>query len=102
MGYGEKIIGHAGANIGTSAYMVHSPDHHFSVVVMINGFNHDCSKEITGKIIGNILRELNAIGIIPYLYYTFYPYDLIIVIAIAIWTIVIVFHIRKKRVATTR
>ena len=97
MGYGKKVIGHSGANIGTSAYMVHLPDHHFSVVVMINGFDHDCSKEITGKITGNILRELNAISIIPYLFYTFFPWGLLIVCAIAVWTIVIVFHIRKKK-----
>jgi len=102
LGYGEKIIGHAGANIGTSAYMVHLPDHHFSVVVMINGFDHDCSEEITRKITGNILRELGVIGIIPYLYYTFSPFGLIILSAIAFCTIVIVFHIRKKRIATTR
>ncbi|MBN2000539.1 beta-lactamase family protein [candidate division KSB1 bacterium] len=62
MGYGEKIVGHCGANIGTSVYMVHLPDYHFSVVVMINGFDHDCSKEITRKITGNVLRELEAIG----------------------------------------
>ena len=102
MGYGEKIIGHSGANIGTSAYMVYLPEHHFSVVVMINGFKHDCSEEITRKVTGNILRELGAIGIIPYLYYTLFPLGLIIISAITIWTIVIVLYIRKKRVVTTR
>jgi D-alanyl-D-alanine carboxypeptidase len=97
MGSGEKVIGHSGANIGTSAYMVHLPDHHFSVVVMINGFDHECSAAITKKIIANILRDLDVIGIILYLYYKFYPLGLIIICAIAIWIIVIGLHIRKKR-----
>ena len=95
IGYGKEALGHSGANIGTSVYMVHLPDHHFSVVVMINGFDHDCSKEITGKITGNTLRELDAIGILPYLHYKFYPWLLIIGCAIIIWTIVIVLHIKK-------
>jgi hypothetical protein len=64
---------------------------------MINGFEHDCSEEITKKITGNILREFDAIGIIPYLYYKFFPWVPIIVCAIAIWTIGIGLHIRKKR-----
>jgi len=97
MGYGEKVIGHSGANIGTSAYMVHLPDHHFSVVVMINGFDHKCSAEITKKIIATILKEFDAIGIIAYLYYQYYPLGLVIFCATICWTIVIGWHIRKKR-----
>jgi hypothetical protein len=102
MGYGEKVIGHSGANIGTSVYMVHLPDHHFSVAVMINEMDHACSRAITKKITGNILRESDGIGTVRYVIYEFSPWVLIVGCAIVIWTIVIVFYIRKKRVLSTR
>ncbi|GAH03431.1 unnamed protein product, partial [marine sediment metagenome] len=74
---GERAIGHSGANIGTSVYMVHLPEHHFTVVVMINDFNHKCSQAITEDLIANILRELKVIGIIPY--FDFFPLGFVII-----------------------
>ena len=97
MGYGETIIGHSGANIGTSVYMVHLPEHHFSVVVMINGFNHDCSEEITRKITGAVLRERGAIGILRFVYYEFFPWSLFLGCFVLSWTIGITVFVRKRK-----
>lgn len=99
MGYGKEVIGHSGANIGTSVYMVHLPDSHLGVVVMINGFEHDCSKEITKKLIGTTLRNSHAIGIVPYLYYGFFPWSLLVMIALPFWVLWTAFHINRKRKA---
>ena len=63
MSSGETAVGHTGANIGTSASMVHLPDHHISVVVMINSFNHDCSQTIRTDLITTVLKENNVIGV---------------------------------------
>lgn len=97
MGYGQIAYGHAGATIGASSYMVHLPDHHFSVAVMINGFNHDCSRDITRKITEALLLELDTLNIFQYLFYVFSPWGPILVAAIAIWTVVIAVRIRKKK-----
>lgn len=58
MSFGETAVGHSGANIGISAYMVHLPDHHISVVAMINSFNHNCSQAITTDLITTVLKEI--------------------------------------------
>jgi len=97
MGYGEKVMGHSGANIGTSAYMVYLPDHHFSVAVMINGFEHKCSEKITKEVIGKMLRSTDSIDVISYLYYKYSPFDVIILCAVLSWIIAIALHVRKKR-----
>lgn len=34
----EYAIGHGGANIGTTTYLIHLPDYHATIVVMINAF----------------------------------------------------------------
>jgi len=98
MSSGETALGHGGANIGTSASMVHLPDHHISVVVMINSFNHDCSQAIRTDLITTVLKENNVIGIIPY--FDFIPWGvmmiagaLFIAIALALW----ILRKRKKR-----
>jgi D-alanyl-D-alanine carboxypeptidase len=90
MSSGETAVGHSGANIGTSTYMVHLLDHHISVVVMINSYNHDCSQAITTDLITTVLREYNVIGIIPY--FDFIPWGvmliagaLFIIIRLALW-----------------
>jgi len=88
---GETAVGHSGANIGTSARMTHLPEHHISVVVMINSLNHNCSQAITTDLITTVLREYNVIGIIPY--FDFMPWGvlmivgaLFIIIMLALWT----------------
>jgi CubicO group peptidase (beta-lactamase class C family) len=67
MGSGETAIGHSGANIGTSAYMVHLPEHHLSVVVMLNSFDHKCSEAIVRGSIATVLKDLRVLGMIPFI-----------------------------------
>lgn len=95
MSSGERAIGHSGANIGTSVYMVHLPEHHFTVVVMINSFNHECSAAITKDLIANVLKELNVIGIIPY--FDFFPLGFVIIGASLTLLVIIFFKLRKLK-----
>ena len=94
-GSGEKLIGHSGANIGTSAYMLHLPEHHFSVVVMINDFNHKCSHAIAKKLITTVLKELDVIGFVPY--YSFRPMGLFLFPICGTLTLIVIFLLRKRR-----
>ncbi len=91
---GEKAIGHSGANIGTSAYMIHLPEHHLSVAVMINSFDHKCSAAITKGLTTKVLRDLGVIGIIPY--FDFFPYGLMMIGAALSLMTIIVLLIRKR------
>jgi D-alanyl-D-alanine carboxypeptidase len=95
---GERAIGHSGANIGTSAFMVHLPEHHSTVVVMINSFNHKCSAAITKGLTTRVLRDLGVIGVIPY--FDFIPYGLMMIGFALFLMIIIILHIRKRRRAT--
>ncbi|MGB6369895.1 MAG: serine hydrolase domain-containing protein [Atribacterota bacterium] len=92
---GERAIGHSGANIGTSVYMVHLPEHHFTVVVMINDFNHKCSQAITKDLIANVLKEFNVIGIIPY--FDFFPLGFVIIGATMTLLVIIFFKLRRLK-----
>lgn len=92
---GEKSIGHCGGNIGTTTYMVHLPEHHMSVVVMINAFPNRCAGVITKGLISNILREYKIIGIIPYI--AFFPYGFVLISAAIYWTVFIIIRLRKRR-----
>jgi len=65
--YGKKAIGHGGANIGTSTYMVYLPDYHVSIVVMINAFPNQGIEGITKGLIKTVLKDQKAIGLIPYI-----------------------------------
>jgi len=94
MSSGETAVGHSGANIGTSTYMVHLPDHHISVVVMINSFNHNCSQAITTDLITTVLRENDVIGIIPY--FDFIPWG-VLMIAGSLLTIIMLALLTRKR-----
>jgi D-alanyl-D-alanine carboxypeptidase len=89
---GKKAIGHGGANIGASAYMVYLPKQHLTVVVMINNMNHKCSEYILKNLINISLKELNAYSIIP-----LFPYGIIIIVGATFWLVIIIFHIRRKR-----
>jgi len=75
--------------------MVHLPDHHLSVVVMINSFDHKCSAAITKGLTAKVLRDLGVIGIIPY--FNFVPYGLMMIGAALFLIIIIILHIRKRR-----
>jgi D-alanyl-D-alanine carboxypeptidase len=55
---GETAIGHGGANIGTSTYMVYLPEFHVSLVVMINEYPNEGIDSITKGLINLILKEL--------------------------------------------
>lgn len=92
---GERAIGHGGGNIGTTTYMVYLPEHNVSIVVMINAFPNKSAGYITKKLMRAVLRDLNAIGFIPY--FDFFPIGLgLISITLAV-IINILLYIRKKR-----
>jgi len=95
MSSGETAVGHSGANIGTSTYMVHLPDHHISVAVMINSFDHSRSQAITTDLITVILRENNVIGIIPY--FDFIPWGILMIAGALFVTIMLALWTRKRR-----
>jgi D-alanyl-D-alanine carboxypeptidase len=91
---GEKAIGHAGGNIGTTTYMVYLPEQNVSIVVMVNAFPNRSADYITKKLVRAVLRDLNAISMIPY--FDFFPTGLGL-ISITIIIINISLYIRKKR-----
>ncbi len=93
---GERGIGHAGGNIGTSTYMVYLPEQQVSIVVMINAFPNEGAKAITRGLIRVILKDLNAYGIINIIRANLY-YSIIVILAIGFWTIVLIRKIMKKR-----
>jgi len=95
MASGETAVGHSGANIGSSTYMVHLPEHHISVAVMINSFNHDCSQAITTDLIATVLRDNDVIGIIPYI--DFIPYGVLMIGGTLFVTIIFMLWIKKRR-----
>ena len=91
---GKQAIGHSGGNIGSSTYMVYLPEHNVSIVVMINAFPNKSARYITKKLIRAVLKDINAIGFIPY--FDFFPTGLgLISITVAV-IINILLHIRKK------
>ena len=96
---GVTGIGHGGGNIGTTAYMIHLPEYHVSIVVMINAFPNKAAEVITRGLIKVVLKELNAFGISQYIlqYFDYYRFGYIAICAIATWILVITYHIRKKR-----
>lgn len=92
--HGEKAIGHSGANIGTSVYMIHLPEHHITIVVMINDFNHNCSLAITKALTKEVLKEFNILGIIPY--FDFFPLGFLIIGATTTLLIIILIRFRRR------
>jgi hypothetical protein len=93
MGSGELAIGHGGANIGTSACMVHLPEHNVSVVVMVNTSWR--SEGITKDLIACVLRDLGVRGRLPYIDPFFIQWFLLCAIVIVIVNVVI----RKRKKA---
>ena len=94
--YGELAIGHGGGNIGTTTYMVYLPEHHVSIVVMINAFPNDGAEAITKGLVKVVLKDLGAFGIASIIQ-AYLQFFIVAVLAIAIWTIMIIRQIRKKR-----
>jgi hypothetical protein len=47
--------------------MIHLPEHHVSVVVMLNSFDHKGSSAITKELINCVLKDLGVRGIIPFI-----------------------------------
>jgi D-alanyl-D-alanine carboxypeptidase len=64
---GKLAIGHAGGNIGSTTYMMHLPDYHVSVVVMVNAFPNQGAEYIAKGLIRVVLKDIGAIGFIPYI-----------------------------------
>lgn len=91
---GKEAIGHGGGNIGTSTYMVYLPEHHVSIVVMINAFPSASIDVITKGLIRAVLRDLNSIGIIPY--FEFFPTGFILLFGFISIIIIIFFLLRKR------
>jgi D-alanyl-D-alanine carboxypeptidase len=97
---GKKALGHSGANIGTSAYMVHLPENHLSVAVMINSMNHQCTETILKDLINISLKELNDYSIIPAI--DFFPIGFVIIGALAFWLASIIIIIRRRMKSKNR
>ena len=97
--WGKRAIGHGGGNIGTTTYMVYLPDYQISIVVMINAFPNKCADTITRGIIKSILKDLNSFSLSSYLlpYFDDYRFRYIALFAVAIWLIMIINYIRKRR-----
>lgn len=92
---GKEAIGHGGANIGTTTYMVYFPDYHVSIVVMVNAFPSKSADVITKGLIRKVLRELKALGLIPY--FDFFPLGFVIICAIISLITMIVVLIRRRQ-----
>lgn len=97
--HGELAIGHGGGNIGTSSYLVHFPDHNVTIVVMINAFPNRGLSAITRKLNRLVLRDLGAIGPLPYIDpnrlkvpATLFGISWVIIVSLNIWI-----RKRKKR-----
>ena len=93
--YGKMAVGHGGGNIGTSTYMVYFPEHHVSIVVMINAFPNRGIDVITRGLIRLVLKDMNALRLFPYI--NFYRIRFVVFGSVAFWIIIIALHIRKKR-----
>ena len=92
---GKHAIGHGGGNIGTTTYMIFLPEYNVSIVVMINAFPNKCANMIAKGLIKTILKDANAIGLIPY--FAFMPTGFILACFCISWTIFIIIQIRKRK-----
>jgi D-alanyl-D-alanine carboxypeptidase len=88
---GQRGIGHAGGNIGTTTYMVYLPEQQVSIVVMINAYPNEGATEITKGLIKVVLKDLGAYGIIQ-----FVQANLLYLVVILFWIIVIANVVRKR------
>ncbi|MBN1996207.1 beta-lactamase family protein [candidate division KSB1 bacterium] len=93
--FGKDAIGHGGANIGSSTYMVYLPDYHISIVVMINAYPNSAVDAITKGLIRIVLKEQGAIGLIPY--FEFFPAGFLMACIGIGLTCIIVALVRKRK-----
>lgn len=93
--HGKKAIGHGGGNIGTTTYMVYLPDYHISIVVMVNAFPNKTADVITKALIKETLKEVNAIGIIPYI--EFFPTGFLILCIVSGISMITYSIIKRRR-----
>jgi D-alanyl-D-alanine carboxypeptidase len=98
MGSGQTAIGHGGGGIGSGAHMVHLPEHHVSVVVMVN----TCwrSGAIAQDLIACVLRDSGVLGRLPYVD-PFWIKGFLLWVAVAV-TVNVVIRKRKKARANKR
>jgi len=94
--YGEYAIGHAGGNIGTTTYMVYLPDHHVSIVVMINAFPNDGAEAILRGLEKEVLQDLGAFGIFS-LAKAYPQYFFVAILAIAINSVILIRMIKTRK-----
>ena len=92
IGSGETAIGHSGGGIGSGAYMVHLPEHHVSIVVMVNTERR--SEGITRDLIACVLRDSGVLGRLPYIDPFFIKYALLCITVFV--TVNVVIRKRKK------
>lgn len=93
---GQRAIGHAGGNIGTTTYMVYLPELQVSVVVMINAFPNEGAQYIVNGLIKVILKDLDAYSIFLWIKANS-PFSIIALCSAAIWIIGISHKIWSKR-----
>lgn len=74
---GKMAIGHGGGNIGTTTYMVYLPEQHVSIIVSVNAFPNQGAGYITKGLIRVVLKEIGAMGIVPYI--PLFPNGIIII-----------------------
>jgi len=60
---GERVHGHGGGNIGTSAYVAYLPDFDVSLAVMINYMHGTCPARILGDFIEIVTDHLRQAGL---------------------------------------
>jgi D-alanyl-D-alanine carboxypeptidase len=58
---GERVYGHGGGNIGTSAYMAYLPEFQASIVVMINSMHGKCPDRMLEDVIEIVTDHLHDI-----------------------------------------
>jgi len=93
---GVRAIGHGGGNIGTTTYMVYIPEHHVSIVVMINAFPNHGADEITKGLIKVVLKDLNVYGI-SNLIKANPVYLIVAALNIIYWSIFWIIRMKKKK-----
>lgn len=93
--FGERGIGHAGGNIGTSTYMVYLPEQQVSVVVMINAFPNEGAEAIIRGLSRVVLKDLKAYGILNIICANLY-YSILVILSIGTWIFIFVRKSRNK------
>lgn len=97
---GKEAIGHAGGNIGSTTYMLHLPDYHTSVAVMINAFPNRCANAITKGLTKTLLKEAGVPCLLPH--FEFFPKGLLLLLGAAYVTVFVGYQVHRRRKAALR